>query len=58
MANEFIIKNGFVSKGNGLVDGTLTTTSISEQLIIIYHLQVFQEVDLQGKLLYLIHLHH
>ena len=29
MANEFVIKNGFTSKGNSLVDGTLTATTIS-----------------------------
>ena len=29
MANEFIIKNGFISKGNSVVDGGLTATTIS-----------------------------
>ena len=29
MPNEFIIKNGFQSKGNSIVEGSLTVTSIS-----------------------------
>ena len=29
MPNEFIIKNGFQSKGNSTVEGSLTVTSIS-----------------------------
>jgi len=29
MANEFNIKNGFISSGNGLINGNLTVTSIS-----------------------------
>jgi hypothetical protein len=29
MANEFNIKNGFISKGDGTINGTLTVTSIS-----------------------------
>jgi hypothetical protein len=29
MPNEFVIKNGFISKGNSLVEGSLTATTIS-----------------------------
>jgi hypothetical protein len=29
MPNEFVIKNGFISKGNSIVEGGLTTTTIS-----------------------------
>ena len=29
MPNEFIIKNGFISKGNSIVEGGITTTTIS-----------------------------
>lgn len=29
MANEFVIKNGFISQGDSLVNGTLTATTIS-----------------------------
>jgi hypothetical protein len=29
MANEFVIKNGYISKGNSIVEGSLTVNSIS-----------------------------
>ena len=29
MANEFVIKNGFISQGNSLVNGNLSATTIS-----------------------------
>ena len=29
MPNEFVIKNGFQSKGNSIVEGSLTVTSLS-----------------------------
>ena len=29
MANEFVIKNGFISQGNSLVGGNLSATTIS-----------------------------
>ena len=29
MPNEFVIKNGFISKGNSIVEGGLTATTIS-----------------------------
>lgn len=33
MANEFVIKNGFISKGNSVVDGNLTATTVNVPLL-------------------------
>jgi hypothetical protein len=33
MPNEFVIKNGFISKGNSIVEGGITATTISASTI-------------------------